>query len=383
MPVVKSLLKRYEKQKNRGTQGFGYVTIKDGMVSEPRRQQFEYFIKEDLKKDDTASCVMFHHRFPTSTENFAEVTHPIVVDNKMLKNKYFVIHNGVMRNEDELKKKWVELGFVYTTDIKTVTARTIGGKTTKEETTEAFNDSESFAIDLALVLDGKKKEIESVGSIAFICLETTKKGKVVALHYGHNGGNPLVKEDNNAIFFLKSTGSGEDVPEDKIYSYFYATKQTIVKDIKIGSEAEVGFSSSISNRAPLTLHNKIHGQSDLLPRYLPAGRDDVTYDDTQTEIEARINTMLDQETLLGSSYDEHMNYLGQKTQQKLDLAYLSELEDDLINYEAELDQCIAERETLRHGGDKSFYDDWVKEIRDKIKTTQEEIQQVQMVLSFD
>ncbi len=241
--VVKSLLKRYDKQSGRGTQGFGYVVIKNGHVVDIKRSKYEAGIKSFLNQEDGASEIMFHHRFPTSTENLEEVTHPIVVSNDLLDSNYYVIHNGVLTNEDVLKEEYEKMGFKYTTDIVKTTIVKIAGITTSEDTTVGFNDSESFAIDLALFLDGKKNIIESVGSIAFICIQTDKNDKVQYIHYGRNDGNPLVMEDNNDLFFLKSMGGGTDIKEDVINSIDYETGKTIQREVKIGTRWTAGFGS--------------------------------------------------------------------------------------------------------------------------------------------
>lgn len=243
--VVKPLLKRYEHQKNRGTQGFGYMVVKDGRLVDLRRAKYEYYIKEFLNAEKDAPEILFHHRMPTSTENLEEVTHPIVVENDSLDYSYYVIHNGVLQNEDELKTLYESLGFKYTTDITKRTTIEVAGKVTKEETTVGYNDSESFAIDLARFLDGDTKELISVGSIAFICYQTYKDGRIKAIHYGRNSGNPLIVEDNNDLFVIKSSGSGKEIDEDKIFSIDYATWKTTETEIAVGKtyQQKMGFGS--------------------------------------------------------------------------------------------------------------------------------------------
>lgn len=232
--VVKSLIKRYETQKLRGTQGFGYIVIRNGVVADIKRAKYEYFIKEFLKAENGADEILFHHRFPTSTENIEEMTHPIVVKNEKLKHNYYVIHNGVLINEHVLKRGFEDMGFKYTTDIKKTTTIEVQGKIIKEETIEGFNDSESFAIDLALFLDGAKDKLASSGSISFICLQTDKQDNVLAIHYGRNAGNPLVIEDNNDLFIIKSSGYGKSIDENKLFTIDYKTGKTTVREVDIG-----------------------------------------------------------------------------------------------------------------------------------------------------
>lgn len=239
--VVKSALRRYEKQKGRGTQGFGYIVVKNGKIQDIKRAKYEYYIKGFLDKEDGASEILFHHRQPTSTENLEEMTHPIVVKSHLLDHNYYVIHNGVLTNEDELKVKYEAMGFAYTTTIKKRTITEIAGKVTEESETVGFNDSESFAIDLALFLDNKKTSIESVGSIAFICYQTDKEDNIIKIHYGRNSGNPLVVEDNNDLFFIKSSGGGKEIDEDTLFSIDYKTNKVSEAKVSIGKRTEFGY----------------------------------------------------------------------------------------------------------------------------------------------
>lgn len=226
-PVQKALKKRFEKQKGRGTRGFGYIPIENGRVTRIERAETEGEIMAKLKKEG-AFEILFHHRTPTSTPNWKETTHPIVVKNPILEHDYYVIHNGVMRNEDDLKKEHEKLGFVYTTEYEKVSTLKFGKSHREVETTETgFNDSEAFAIDLAMYLDGISGRLDSIGSIAFIALKCDKEGNVMSVSYGHNSANPLKIEDTTknkeGLLFIKSEGNGIDIPEDIIYTVDYRT----------------------------------------------------------------------------------------------------------------------------------------------------------------
>lgn len=291
--AVKSLLKRFEQQKGRGTQGFGYIVIKNGVIHDIKRAKFESHIKEFLKEDNDAHEILFHHRFPTSTINLEEMTHPIVVKNDLLEYDYYVIHNGVLTNEDELKKEYDKMGFVYTTAIKKKTVVEVAGRTIVEEEEDGFNDSESFAIDLALYLDDKKNTIDSRGSIAFICLQTYKDGRVKSIHYGRNEGNPLVVEDNGDLLFLKSSGSGEDIEENTLFTIDYATGNLSSKEVKIGSRYVnwAGFGRNTETTYLPTPEEYEHKKKDVSHTAYDENAYDDTFDDrslqnvyTQTNI---------------------------------------------------------------------------------------------------
>lgn len=237
MPIGKSILKRYKKQRERGHEGFGFITIDDGKISGIHR--FEKEIDSDRAlQESTSSNILFHHRLPTSTPNYAEMTHPIVVKNKMLDHDYYVVHNGVLQNDLELKDKHEKLGFEYTTNLKEIfITETISGR--KEIVTERFNDSESLAIEVALFLDGKQTMVDAVGSIAFVCIEADKKGNVLNIHYGRNVGNPLMVEDNNDLFFIKSTGNELKIDEDEILTINYATGERTFRSVNVGRKVVV------------------------------------------------------------------------------------------------------------------------------------------------
>ena len=224
--ISKSIMKRYIAQKHRGSQGFGYVAFykegKGGKISVGRSVD-EKGIRTHIMNENS-SMIMFHHRLPTSTPNVEEATHPIFVSNEELDYDYFVVHNGVIRNADELRKKHEALGYVYTTVIETelmtkYTSKKNGASYYVEGTkTEKFNDSEALAIEVARALDGMTSRIDTVGTVATIAWKVNKEtGKLVSISYGHNAGNPMTISDNKDHFFLSSVG-GTDIPEDILYT---------------------------------------------------------------------------------------------------------------------------------------------------------------------
>ena len=229
----KTILKRFRHQKTRGLQGFGYISIDKGTVKEVKRFEEEASMIESLGKEN-ANEILFHHRLPTGTPNFKDITHPIVVKNDLLKHNYYVIHNGIISNDEELKKEHEEIGFKYTTNlIKRVLYETANYQITDSEET-LFNDSEAFAIDLALYLENKQEKIKSQGSIAFICLETTKKNHIRKIHYGHNTFNPLILEENRDMFVLKSEGHGKKLDADILLTMDYQTRKITENNVDIG-----------------------------------------------------------------------------------------------------------------------------------------------------
>lgn len=243
--VGKAVLQKYEIQKSRGHEGFGYCALDNGSVRVERAEKEEKI--RSLLKHDSSPFVIFHHRFPTSTINVEECTHPIFVSHEELDYNYYVVHNGVLRNEDELKKKHeaYPTPYKYNTELIYSSKSSYKSKSTGQEyrtevkDTPEFNDSESFAIELARYLDGMSHKIDCVGSIAFVCMQTTKEGKFVKLHFGHNSNNPLCIEEDNENIYIKSVG-GKALEEDKIYTYTYKDDGTVEESTVV---CDVGYTS--------------------------------------------------------------------------------------------------------------------------------------------
>lgn len=236
---IKMLRKQYDRQKSRGREGFGYVSSRKGVITDYCRATKEKGIFEELDKQQKEKIdeIMFHHRFPTSTPNFHEAAHPIWVSHKSLKYDYFVVHNGVINNDDELKKKHDELGFKYQTLLQQQWVGREGVIISEEK----WNDSEAFAIELARDLDGAKAGLRHVrGSIAFVCMQSEKKsGKNVKLFFGHNSSNPLkIKNVPNRYIQIASENDGEVCIIDHLYEMNYQDFKITDKFYCIGGWAQ-------------------------------------------------------------------------------------------------------------------------------------------------
>ena len=203
----------FQEQIERGSKGFGTVLIKDQKIEKINRAcEPALFIHDLLDKENLTNMIISHHRMPSSTDNLLSQTHPIYVSNKNLNFEYYVIHNGVISNEDDLKPEHEKLGYKYTTLI------------TKEHPTytyESFNDSESLAIELALFIERKKKTIDAKGSFAFITLQVNKKDKkVMNVFFGTNGSSPLkLMAKKGKEITLRSEGEGITIKRDILF-YF-------------------------------------------------------------------------------------------------------------------------------------------------------------------
>lgn len=210
-PAAKGVLKRYTKQQDRGEDGFGYVAIDlTNTVKEWKRYQSEGGIRKALQ-DSPHAHILFHHRFPTSTPNLSEAAHPIKVSHKELTYDYYVVHNGVISNGDDLIDEHIAQGYKYTTQIETQ-YKTAKGKYFTSGT--QYNDSEVLAIELARTLEGLQPTVRTKGTIAYIVLQVEKASKkLVATYYGTNGGNPLTIDRTNGILTIASEGGAAVVAE--------------------------------------------------------------------------------------------------------------------------------------------------------------------------
>lgn len=228
----KMLDKRYEAQRARGYEGFGFVALKQGIVTGYERAESEVEISAKLAVQ-VADEVLFHHRYPTSTPNYAHCAHPIKVSNKALRFDYYVVHNGIVWNDDKIRPSHIEAGYLYTTDvIKQVRSR----DTVLTEEVQ-WNDSETLAIELARDLDTIQAGVEKLsGSIAFIALQVDKEtGRAVNLFFGRNEGSPLVIDHQEGVYVsITSEGKGKTIPSHTLYTLEYGTGKISEKEYSVG-----------------------------------------------------------------------------------------------------------------------------------------------------
>lgn len=271
-PVSKSLLKRFEKQRGRGTEGFGYVAVENNTIVDVVRTTDEDVILAKLEKE-TASEILFHHRMPTSTPNYAGASHPILVSDPRFTYDYLVVHNGIITNHADLKKKHEGLGIMYTTEYSKETRVDKTEYTTlafadgfvemdnlKEQTTEkkittGYNDSESLAIELALFCEGWEETVDTRGSVATIFYQINKDAESIigstinTMFYVIDSMRPLVLEkqgkkgNSNDLIVLKSQGDGVDIQNNLLFSVRYDENGAHVehRKIHIGYKHAYGF----------------------------------------------------------------------------------------------------------------------------------------------
>ena len=228
---------KYKAQEKRGTEGYGCLIANNNSIFNLYRATDENQIRVIRKAK--ASFALLHHRKPTSTPNLRECTHPIFVSNDILEYDYYVVHNGVISNCDELKTTFEGMGFNYTTEIENVYR--IGGKIINSYCSVEYNDSESLAIDLAIAIEDKLEKTTAKGSIAFVVLQLKKgTGDILKIYYGRNALNPLKVSYNSGLLNLSSEGVGmADVLPHTMWVYDTTTNQTVDYPFEIGVKPAV------------------------------------------------------------------------------------------------------------------------------------------------
>jgi len=204
--VWQDIKRLYTKQKHRGTEGFGYVSVLQDYSVYVKRSTDDTILDTLMQIKKPTRAIMFHHRYPTSTDNLEPCSHPIYVSNPELTHDYYVIHNGVISNCNELKKKHNEAGYKYTTEHKVTTKTEIEylfSNLHKEEddiysledesSYLKYNDSEAVAIEIARLIENKIENLYHVyGGYSCIIMKVDKKtNKCHDMYWIRNASNPL------------------------------------------------------------------------------------------------------------------------------------------------------------------------------------------------
>lgn len=249
--VNNKVLKRYMAQRSRGIDGFGfYLPQTDRLVHNTKEGRIKRLVKRY-----PASEILFHHRYPTSTDNVRSSCHPFSTKNNF-KHNYIGVHNGILSNDDDLKKAHYKLGYRYVSDDG-----------------QRYNDSEALLYDIALYLEGKQDKLNATGSIAFIVIQR-KNGKPSNLYFGRNFGSPLVMQKNKHGITLSSEGSGELIDTDTLYRFNYRSKKLHISELEI-PQTRYDYSNSqysFSQQSSLTpYYNSYCGLDSCMANYNPNG----------------------------------------------------------------------------------------------------------------
>src|SRR3990167_98082 len=211
VPVNKLVKQTFEKQRGRGTDGFGLFDHEFGNLV---RSTGERRIKKWLDRYPSKS-ILFHHRLPTSTDNDHNACHPFST-REHFKTNYILVHTDSIHNDYELREAHTKLGIEYHS----------------KQPDGGFNDSEALLWDVALYLEGKQTELKTKGNIAFVCLAIGKGNKHDRLYFARNN-NPLNMLLNDDLLMLSSEGEGEPIDPHTLYEYDYVNGKMKTKELSI------------------------------------------------------------------------------------------------------------------------------------------------------
>lgn len=254
--------KLYFKQKTRGKEGFGFINI-DTMAYHRAKYEDEIL---GLMKKNKGKTILFHHRNPTSTWNSVETAHPILADDNLYKHRYYLVHNGKINNNTELKK-------VHEKDFA-IKYKTYYEFKYGDKSWFSFNDSESLLHELAMYIEGtkKKKKLEAYGNMAFMLLQADKDNKPLNLYFGRNYRNPLKIIHNEKELTISSEGDGELVDANKLFKFNYDTGLTTYEtlDFKVAESDSTEYMGNRNYGRPENSGN-VMGQKALSIIQQPSG----------------------------------------------------------------------------------------------------------------
>lgn len=244
---IADTLKAYHAQKSRGTEGYGYLALKHGKIVDFQRTITEREIKQHLHETEAMNpdCILFHHRFPTSTANVPESAHPLPISKKGWTHKYYMLHNGVVSGEDDDDIE--KAGYIMRSRVSEVKYYRAGKKTYEMTVDSEVNDSEYLGFYVAQLLEGDRKDIPMSGAIACIVLREHKQTKECTVFAMRNFMNPLqvhrVKEKGAHTLRLSSEGEGASLEAGIIHALDWKTL-TFSEYQKVEIGKSFGYSSS-------------------------------------------------------------------------------------------------------------------------------------------
>ncbi len=224
-----AVLKAYDNQSHRGSDGFGFIALDMYGKIHYKRTTTLSEIKKEINQLKLVE-ILFHHRYPTSTINLEETAHPFFITDKRLKYDYYFVHNGSVNNVDNIKDVLESKKFNILSEIKTTREAKQLDKNknvvaVEYQTEITYNDSEILGIELALYNEGIIKTVTSTGNASLFLLAVDKiTGKFVSLSFGRNEGRPLVYEKRDNYFIISSENNSdkaEIIESDLYWKYSY------------------------------------------------------------------------------------------------------------------------------------------------------------------
>ncbi len=215
---------QYRNQEHRGSEGYGFLALKDSKIVAFKRTTTEDAISRELKavKALAPDTILFHHRYPTSTLNTVNSAHPLPIEHKDFKHRYYMLHNGVVHKagaELEISDK----GYTFMSEVAEVKFYRAGGELFEVKEDSTINDSEILGFYVAEYLEGRRKDIPMTGAIACIVVQEDIKTGHCEIFFMRNTSNPLkVYRDKNkkkkrVTLMIASEGKGVALDAGKVW----------------------------------------------------------------------------------------------------------------------------------------------------------------------
>lgn len=325
--VTQTVKRRYKAQRSRGTQGFGYyLPGTNRLTHNPNERK----LITDLLAHPSSE-VLFHHRFPTSTENVQNACHPFSTKGDLFKHNYVLVHNGYLSNEFKLQDAHEDLGIRYVS----------------EQADGRFNDSEALLYDVALYLEGMQSGLKAEGAIAFVVIERDETGEAIKLHWGRNSGSPLkFKLKRDKYLSLASEGKGSDVAIDTLFTYDYATGVISSTALEIPSYTYSYTPSDYDYTSDVYRH--LSPQRHLLPSGESKTLADMTAEDYASYLDTKRETSMIKaiDSLSSVSEDDGFGYYSSTSGRVLPAGSVAAYVDDVMDRNDEIvDSAFEEVET--------------------------------------
>lgn len=237
--VNRWIREQLQDQLTRGREGFGVTLFGPDRETRTERSKEITGILVPMYVFETEG-VLLHHRYPTSTPNLTWQTHPIEVPGNKL--DWHVAHNGVIHNADQVRKEHLDMDYVYTTDMQEYS-------NWKKAWETKFNDSESVAIEAAILAEADKKDLKegkltfrTKGSCAFLGIGLDKKTREVKkVIWGRNSSNPLNVDfdEDEKTWYWSSEGRGEACETDTLHILDIKTNKVEKYAVEIPANSSV------------------------------------------------------------------------------------------------------------------------------------------------
>lgn len=211
-----AVMNQYDEQRSRGNDGFGFIALRKGRIVANERATSEAEIEQRLSDLPKVDAILFHHRWPTSTQNVAESNHPIPLSHKEWQHKYYLLHNGHATYSDAQYSEILKDDYRFQTKVTEVSfVETASGQLQKVYGTSQVNDSEVLGYFIAEMLEGRRHTIPLYGAMAVMVVQEDSNG-VCRVFAFRNTGNPLTQRESNGTLIIASE-DGQALVSETLY----------------------------------------------------------------------------------------------------------------------------------------------------------------------